>query len=243
VRAVGVLVVLLLVPAVAHAGRQELGWLYDAEVLPEKSVELQQWVYEKNGIDDDTKRDTLLWWGVLIGLTDKLELALPIEFLWREDGMSKNFTVEKFGAELRYRFTKTDTEKPDGIAPLVRVAVKRDVIQRDTVLVEGDVVVAYRAGRFKGVTDLGVASKISRDDQIVELRPGAGVSLETAKNLRLGIEGYGELFLDSELKKSSWFGVGPNMSWTSGRFWLTASFLVGVYQIDTAPRVVWGVLF
>lgn len=232
-----------MVPAVAHAGRQELGWLYDAEVLPEKTVELQQWVYEKNGVNDDSTRDTLLWWGALIGLTDQLELALPIEFLWREEGAAKNFTVEKFGAELRYRFVKTDAEKPDGVAPLVRVAVKRDVIERGTVLAEGDLVVAYRAGRFKGVVDLGVASKISRDDVKIELRPGVGISLETAKNLRLGLEGYGELFLDSDLKKQRWFGVGPNMSWTSGRFWLTASFLVGVYQIDTAPRVVWGVLF
>jgi len=245
VRAVTVVLALLAVPGVARAGRSQYGWLYGSEVLPEKSVEVQQWVYERNGINDPPKtRDTLLWWGVLIGLTDQLELALPIEFLWRDvAGMGSNFTVEKFGAELRYRFTKLDFENPDGVAPLLRVAVKRDVIVRDVVLAEGDFVLAYQDGRFHGQVDLGAAAAIGSDNTVFELRPGAGVSIETKKGLRFGAEAYAEWFVDSDLKNSRWAGVGPNMSWTSGRFWLTASFLVGVYQIDTAPRVVWGVLF
>ncbi len=229
---------------IAEAGRSQYGWLYGSEVLPEKSVEVQQWVYERNGIGQPKLHDTALWWGVLIGISDNLEIALPIEFLWRNvDGAGSSFTVEKFGVEARYRFNKTDPEKPDGIAPLVRVAIKRDVIERDVILTEGDLVVSYQAGRFHGLVDLGGAAKIGRLDQVVELRPGAGVSIEATKGLRFGLEGYAELFLDSDLKKSSWAGVGPNMSWTSGRFWLTASFLVGVYQIDTAPRFIWGVLF
>jgi len=37
--------------------------------------------------------------------------------------------------------------------------------------------------------------------------------------------------------------IGPSLGWSHGRFWLSAAFGVGVYQIKTAPRVVWGVLF
>jgi hypothetical protein len=201
----------------AEAGRTPYGWLYGTEVLPEKSVELQQWVYERNGFDDPDTHDTALWWGALIGVTDKLELALPIEFLWHEN--------------------------PDGIAPLVRFAVKRDVLNRGSVVLQGDFVMSYQKGRFHGLVDLGGQVQADKNDARIELRPGAGISIETKKDLRFGVEGYGDLFVDSALKKSRWFGVGPNMSWTSGRFWLTASLLIGVYQIDTAPRVIWGVLF
>jgi len=60
-------------------------------------------------------------------------------------------------------------------------------------------------------------------------------------DLRVGAEVYSELSLDS--KKESWVVVGPNAAWTQGRFWLSASFGIGVYQIETAPRVQWGIMF
>ncbi len=245
-----VVLALLAVPRIAEAGRSEYGWLYGTEVLPEKSVEIQQWVYERNGItviDKDGNpgkaRDTLMWWGVLIGITDQLELAIPIEFLWRERLGASNFTVEKFGIEARYRLTKQDTEHPDGIEPLVRIAVKRDVIDRVAVLTEGDLILGYRSGRLHTEVDLGMAARITKDKTIFELRPGVGVSIEAKKGLRFGLEAYAEVFVDDDLKKQRWLGVGPNMAWTSGRFWLSGSFLVGVSQIDTAPRFIWGVLF
>lgn len=243
-----VLVVLALailgVPTRAEAGRTFYGWLYGHEVMPEKGVELQQWVYERNNFGEPRLKDTALWWGALIGITDQLELVLPIEFLWRDvDGEGSSFTTDKFGVEARYRLTKMDLEHPDGIAPLFRVAIKRDVVDRDVALAEADVVVAYQTGRLHAQIDLGAAARIGKDETKFELRPGAGVSIEVKKGLRFGAEGFAQLFLDSDLKKQQWAGVGPNMIWTTGRFWVTASFLIGVYQIDTAPRVIWGVTF
>jgi hypothetical protein len=228
----------------AEAGRSQYAWLYGAEVLPEKSVEIQQWVYERNGLNDGTVKDTALWWGVLIGLTDQFEIVLPIELLWRRtEGLDTTFAVEKYGVEARYRFNKLDSEKPDGFGPLLRVAVKRDVTFRDSLLAEADFVLAYQQGKFHGQIDLGAVARFDSDDAKVELRPAAGVSIEVKNNLRFGIEGIAQLNLDSDLKKSQWAGVGPGMAWTSGRFWLSASYLVGVYQIDSAPRFIWGVLF
>jgi hypothetical protein len=115
---------------------------------------------------------------------------------------------------------------------------------RDTTIAEADLVVSYQSGRFHGLVDAGVVARINPDDGVkMELRPGAGVSIEVKKDLRLGGELYGEVFLDEELKNASWLGVGPNISWTKGRFWISASFLVGIYQIETAPRALWGILF
>ncbi len=241
-----VIVVLALCALVgsAEAGRSQYAWLYGAEVLPEKSVEVQQWVYERNGLGDDTIKDTALWWGVLVGITDQLELVIPVELLYRKvDGVGSEFTIEKYGVEARYRFNKLDSEKPDGIGPLFRIAAKRDVNVRDTTIAEADFVLAYQSGKFHGQIDLGAVARINADATEIELHPAAGVSIEVKNGLRFGAEGITIVNLDRDLNKRDWAAVGPNMSWTSGRFWLSASFLVGIHQIDTAPRFIWGVLF
>lgn len=246
-RVVFVVLALCALTGSASAGRSQYAWLYGAEVLPEKSVEIQQWVYERNGLVDDTTRDTALWWGVLVGITDQLELVMPIELLYRRVDMSgvsgADFTIEKYGAELRYRFTKLDSEKPDGFGPLLRLAAKRDVNVRDTTIAEGDLILAYQKGRFHGQIDFGVIARINTDQTEVELHPGVGISIEVKKDLRFGLEGIAIKNLNNDLNKRDWAAVGPNMAWTAGRFWLSASFLVGVHQINTAPRFIWGVLF
>ena len=229
----------------AEAGRSQYGWLYGSEVLPERGVEIQSWVYERDDRTDAHLRETSLWWGVLVGVTDRFELVFPVEFQWlrAEGAPNATFTMEKFGVEARYRFTKTDSEHPDGFTPLLRIAAKRDVTVRNVTVVEADFVASYRSGRFHGLIDLGIVSRTSPDASHVEVRPGGGIAIEVKDDLRFGAEFYSELNLDDELKQSRWAGVGPNMAWTHGRFWLSASFLIGVYQIKTAPRFVWGVLF
>lgn len=239
--ALSLVAVLAAVPGVAHAGRTPHGWLYGTEVLPERGAEVQTWVAEENGKAPNDVHDTTLWWGALVGVTDRLELALPVEMLWREaDGAEPTFTVQRFGAEARYRFVSPDPVEAPAIAPLVRVAVKRDVTERDLVRAELDLVASYQAGRFHALVDLGAVGELG-DDAHFELRPGAGVSVLVAGELRLGAEAYAQLSADDA--RPSWAIVGPSLSWTHGRFWLSAAFGIGVYRIDTAPRVVWGILF
>lgn len=243
-RIVLVAAAVLAFPLPADAGRTNYGWLFPDEVLPKRGVEIQTWVYERNNTVDATTHETLMWWGALVGVTDQLELVFPTEWIWREvDGNQPNFTLEKFGIEARYRFVKLDPEKPDGFAPLIRIAAKRDVTVRATVDSEANVISSYRAGKFHAQIDLGIVSRITRSSAKFELRPGIGASYAVIDDLRLGVEAFGELPLDGDLKNHRWLGVGPNIAWTHGRFWLSASFLVGVYQIDTAPRAIWGILF
>jgi len=243
-----VLVVAMAVPSTAEAGRSQYGWLYGSEVIPERGAEIQTWVAEKNGRFDTNVKETSMWWGAFVGVSDQLELAFPVEFLWlRADDPrgAATFTIEKFGVEARYRFAKADPDPATApkFVPLVRVGLKRDVGLRDVTILEADLVASYQSGRFHGLIDAGVVAKVSRDDAELELRPGAGIAIEVKEGLRFGAEFYSELAVDDDLKKSRWAGVGPNMAWTHGRFWLSASFLIGLYQIDTAPRVVWGILF
>ena len=230
------------VPGVAGAGVTPYGWLYGPVVIPARGAALQTWISEENGTESQAdRRDTWLGWGAIVGVTDRLELALPVEMLWREGGgEAPTFTLRRFGAEARYRFVSQDPVEAPPFVPLVRVAVKRDVTARARVRAEADIVASYRAGRLHALVDLGVTGDLGSTSHF-ELHPGAGVSVEVAGELRLGAEAYAELSLDDEAE--SWAVVGPNLAWTHGRFWLSAAFGIGVYQIETAPRIVWGILF
>jgi len=226
----------------AHAGRTYYGWLYGTEVMPERGAELQTWVAEQNQRGDLDLDESLLWWGPLVGITDRLELALPVEATWSGgDGIEPDFTFSRWGVEARYRFVSQDPEEAPPFAPLVRVAVKREVGVRDAVRPELDVVASYECGRFHALVDLGFVAELTPDDARFELRPGAGVSIETIEDLRVGAEVYAELDLDDRARR--WAAIGPNVAWTHGRFWLSAALGIGVYQIRTAPRVMWGIAF
>lgn len=230
------------IPSVANAGRSQYGWLFGSEVMPERGAEIQTWVAEENGKPPGHAHDTWLLWGAFVGVTDKLELGLPVELLWRRlDGMPPIFRVDRFGVEARYRFVSSDPAEAPALAPLVRLAVKRDVSTRERVRTEANFVASYQSGRFHALIDLGAIGEFSRSDSHLELHPGAGISIAIGRDLRLGAEVYAELSADDE--RASWAVVGPNLAWSHGRFWLSAAFGIGVYQIDTAPRFVWGIMF
>jgi hypothetical protein len=230
------------VPRSAHAGRSFYGWLYGTEVMPERGVELQTWILDENGKYGNNDKQSWLWWGPVVGITDQLELALPIEMYWSSsDTRAAAFTFRRFGIEVRYRMVSPDAVDSPGLIPLVRVAAKRDVSVRDAVRIEGDAVASYDVGVVNALVDLGFIGDISSGTRHTEVRPSVGVSVRVASELRLGAEGYAELSLDSH--GESWALAGPNLAWTHGRFWLSGAFGIGIYHVTLAPRVMWGIAF
>ena len=224
-------------PGVASAGRTFYGWLpYGTDVMPERGVELQTWVYEIDDLGNDHTRESSLWIGPLVGITDQLELALPVEFEWTQSDLSQpSFTMKRFGAELRYRFVTPDPEHAPPVVPLGRIAVKRDIQVRDATIVEGDLVASYQTGRLHTMIDIGGVLTIQPNQTTIELRPGVGVSVAVHGDLRVGAEGYGE-FPTSGDASHRWYGIGPDLAWTHGRFWLSAAYLVGILNVTAAPR-------
>jgi hypothetical protein len=254
--ALAFLVAACLLPQTAHAGRSFFGWLYGTEVMPERGVELQTWVSEENGKYGEIDKRSSIWWGPLVGITDQLELSLPIEMDWTDTKATMTspeqtkFTFKRFGIEARYRLVSQDPVDAPALAPLVRVAVKRDVIQRDDVRVEGDAIVSYEIGPVQALIDVGFVGDTKGDTKgntrpakpHAELRPGGGVSLRVNSELRVGGEVYSELNLDAN-GGESWAVAGPDVSWTHGRFWLSGVFGIGLFHVTVAPRVLWGIAF
>lgn len=236
---------LLAAPGSAHAGRTFYGWLYGSEVMPERGAELQSWITEQNF--ENLKVDSWLF-GVQVGVTDQLEIGLPVEIDWfRATDPTTNMTTagtvfSRFGAEARYRFVTQDPVDAPAIAPLLRVGVKRLITQREGFQPEANLVVSYESGIVQVLVDLGFVAEIGiKGDDYYAFRPGAGVSILAIEDLRFGAE----LLAELNNTEDSWYIAGPNMSWTHGRFWISGAFGVGLDQdrIKTAPRVQWGVAF
>jgi len=241
------LLLVVLVPGVASAGRTSFGWLLGTEVMPERGTEIQSWLDEENGRDAADARSATWGWNALIGVTDRLTLGFPLEMVWSDSASTAtepSFTLNQYGLEARYRLISNDPVDAPPFAPLVRAAVKRDITVRDAVVVEANLIASTTTstGSVLVGVDVGFVGSLAPDDRThLEIRPGLGVSVRAHGDLRLGAEVYGELSLDD--KQPSWLVVGPNLAWTHGRFWVSAAFGVGVYQIDAAPRVTWGIMF
>jgi hypothetical protein len=241
--ALALVLVACCLPRAAHAGRSFYGWLYGTEVMPERGVELQTWIFEENDKYGNNVKQTSLWWGPMIGVTDQLELSLPLELDWTvsDTTPTPSFTLRRFGIEARYRLASPDPAEATSLVPLIRVAAKRDVSIRDAVRLEADGVVSYDAGRVNMLVDVGIIGDVQSGTSHSELRPGAGLSIRATGELRVGAEVYSELSLDA--RRESWAIIGPDLAWTHGRFWVSGAFGIGIYHVRTAPRVMWGIAF
>lgn len=236
-------------PGVAFANRTFYGWLDSTEVMPERGAEILSWMDEENGrklVGTDAELKTTTWgFNGVIGVTDRLTIGFPLEMEWfrRTMGGTGAFTMTQYGLEGRYRLVSNDPEEAPPFAPLIRIAAKRDIRTRDAVVGEADLVLSTttESGSVHAVVDVGFVGSFTPDGNHTELRPGAGISFDTVKDLRIGAEVYALISLDSQAE--SFVIAGPNIAWTQGRFWVSGAFGIGLYQLETAPRVTWGIMF
>lgn len=235
-----VLAVVLCATGTARAGRTRFGWLYDTETVPQRGVEIESWLLEEDGKDGTD--ETLLWWAPVIGLTDRLELAFPVEVAYNRSATTSGVALERFGAEVRWRLVNADPVESGPFAALIRLGAKRLVTERSRARFEADVVLSLDAGPAHLSADLGgVLVAGNGDPTEIEARPAGGVVFRVAGELRLGAELYSELQVRGD--GVTWVAAGPTLSFTHGRSWLSASFLVGLRGIDLAPRLNWAIAF
>lgn len=212
--------------------------------MPERGAEVQTFITEENGVKPDNYHDTVWGFEALIGVTDQLELAFPVTFLWqRGDGTPASTAFREYGVEARYRFVSGDPVDAPPFAPLARIAVKRDVIARNAMIVEANLVASTTtpSGSVMALVDLGMVAAFTRDDQQFEARPGGGVSFKVAGDFRLGAEAFAHIPLTGDEK--TWVAVGPDLAWSHGRSWVSAAMGIGVLNIKTAPALQWGIMF
>ncbi len=223
----------------ADAGRTPFAWSYGTDIVPERGTEVETWIFEENGEGDIKENETAFWWGPVMALTPHLELVVPIEAEYKDDKMGNagpQFT--RWGGEVRYRIQSPDPIDAGPFATKFRVAAKRLITDRGGYQLEGDVIASYQTGPLFTLVDLGVVTERGSDKKESQVRPSGGISIRATKELRLGLEGYGELNFEGD--GTDWFVVGPSIALTSGRFWGAATYGIGVFGIRDAPRVTLG---
>jgi hypothetical protein len=214
--------------------------------MPERGAEIQTFVAEQNGQLTPASHDETDWWvAPSIGINDQLELILPVEIGWAVSyDESPHTSLDNFGAELRYRLVTSDPENKPAFVPLVRVAVKRIVVDtHGQYQPEVDLVGSYDVGRVQMLVDLGGIADVGAGQPLhAEFHPGAGVSVLSVGDVRFGAEVFAEISLDNN-GDGSWAAVGPNLAWSHGRTWLSAAYGIGIYHIRDAPKLNWGIAF
>lgn len=236
-------------PASAHAGRSFYGWMQGSEVMPERGAELQTWLAEENRIDDEALRSESEWGaGAFIGITDQLEIGFPVNIVWGQTpGMPGNTALHDYGVQLRYRMVTQDPEDAPPFAPLVRIGIDRLVLDRTTMRPHVTIVGAYEAGIVHAQAEVGFVAELARDDNDpmtkesnFDVRPGIGASIRAVGDLRFGAELFAQVALSTG---TSWAVIGPDISWTHGRTWVSATYGIGITGIKDAPRLQWGIAF
>ncbi|HUS29415.1 MAG TPA: hypothetical protein VMZ53_12940, partial [Kofleriaceae bacterium] len=195
-------------------------------------------------------------WGAApyIGITDQLELQLPVEFEWfGKTGAGAGTAFTTYGGELRYRMVTNDAENRPPFAPLVRVGAHRIIRTRDVAELNVGLSGSYESGIVHALADVNFIGDVDFNDRDTDpddgsefaIRAGAGVSVEVYDDIRLGAELFAHVGLgDAAMgEEKMWIIAGPGGSWTHGRFWLSAMYGIGVANIGTAPRVQWGIAF
>jgi hypothetical protein len=224
--------ILMLYALPAHAGRTSSGWLLATDTTPADALEIGTSIYEHDDLGPFHERSIALLWTPAFGLTDNLELAVPVELASRTaDDLSPGFAFTRYGAELRYRL-------PPRASPLrsvARFALWRDVQILTQVRSEIELAASYDHGPLQIEAATGLVLDVNIGRRHTELRPGVGANVRITDELRLGAEFYAELSLDSTT--TSWAVVGPDIAWTRGRLWVAGVFAIGVHQITAAPKL------
>jgi hypothetical protein len=224
---------LLVLCADAGAGRRRFAWLWDTEVLVQRGVELEWWIWE---VSDEAERVSLLV-ATVIGLTDRVELGVPVTIVSRpETGVE----IESYGLDARWRLVSADPVRAGPLVPVLRAGARRQ-IPADALRLEGGLTLSLDAGRARAVVDGGVVYRSDTGD--VRAVYGAGVSFALTEDLAAGVEAYGVARLTDGA--DAWISLGPNVAFTWGRFWLAASLPFGLHDDapDVLPRVIWATAF
>src|SRR5436190_9331090 len=125
-RSLVVAAVLVAYVSPAHAGRTHFAWLYGSEVIPERGVEIENWILEENKKGDEKSDETSFWWGPVMALTQHLEFAISMEAADEDTGA--HFT--RWGADVRYRPQSPDPVDAGPFTTLFRVGAKRLIHER-----------------------------------------------------------------------------------------------------------------
>ena len=207
-------------------------WLPQIDTLPDGTMELETSLYEHDNLGPFHERSTFLALTPSVALCTCLELAFPITLATiTADDASPSSGINRYGAELRYRFLPHSSP----LHAVARFGLSRYVPIQSQVRTEAGVAASYDVDRVQIAADLDGVLDVNFGHPHAELRPSLGASVRITDELRLGAELHAELSHDDTAP--SWAALGPDVAWARGRFWLAGAFGIGIEHITAAPRL------
>jgi hypothetical protein len=223
------------------AGRRDFSWLYATDVLPAGGAELELWVSELDSLGVAHTNVEPLWLAPVYGITDQLEVALPIEASLVLLPTGDVFTLVDYGADFRWRLVSAT--KAPALVPLIRAVIKRDVADHSAWWFEADAVASYETGPVRAALDMGWVGIFNAGPTTEQqLQPAAGINVRITDDLRVGAEGIAAIAIHFP-GRASWVAAGPSVAWTHGPFWLTLAVPIGISGVGAAPRLTWATAF
>lgn len=253
------LAALAALPAPAGAGRRPHAYLRSGETLTERTVELAQTVDERHVPLDGARFSggagsctachsaTALGFEAAVGVTDWLELAAPVDWVWYEfaEGAADPPDVtelEGYGLEARVRLAPVDPAEAGAVVPLLRLGARR-LVAHDVAVLDGDLSLTASLGE-RVTAAVGVGASAWHDGTVARTRSAAGISVDVGAGVGVGAEllGQGALAMEHEGEDVGFVAAGPDLSWSAGPFWLVLAVLFPVTP-EAPPataRLVWA---
>ena len=238
----------LLLGLPASAARTSHLFLDESQLVPEGSIELEQWVWAQGRIPSriDRPASIWVWWGPALALTQHLELELPLQLVSVPDA------TNLYSLSLVARYRIFPRENDSGFQPLIRLAYVQPLSQyAGPPAVEATFVLTYGSLQsvrftFNAGALIGMPFLKSNEPGDVSVlgKVGAGVSFPVGKELRLAAETLWQFPVHGDTRPSNHqLYLGPSLAWTRGPFWVTFGSLFGLTNDSSRwyPRLLWGV--
>jgi len=228
----------------AVAGERRFTFVYEATTLPAGAIEYEQWFTWKTDKDDDGSFDRVdIRHEFEFGVTDDLQLGLYISD-WR---VQRGDSVDD-GAEWRNVAVETIYAMTDPVTDPLGSALYGEIKLGDELFVlEGKIILQKNLGKWvfgwNGTIEAEWEGSSFSEDK-GEFEQSLGGSYQFTPKLLAGFE------LLHEIEYADWSDwqdhvlyLGPNLSYRSENWWITATPLFQVTDVGSEANVVLRLIF
>jgi len=229
------LILMFSVTSNSYADRRSYVWTYEYKTMPKGMAEVEYYMTTELPDTDKSKVSTWKHWLELeYGITDHWDVSMYQQFKQSNTETSDKFEYDGFKLRTRYRIAEKNKLPIDTL--LYLEYIRNDNLAKPNVL-EGKLVLAKDIEKFNVAYNQILKQELDSDGE-TEHEYATGISYEFLPALKLGIESKGNYSKEK-------YAVGPTLSLTTDRFWVSAGAVFGVNgkTDDLQTRMIVGIPF
>ena len=229
------LLLMLGVASNSYADRRSYVWTYEYKTMPKGMAEVEYYMTTELPDTNKSKVNTWKHWLELeYGITDHWDVSMYQQFKQSNTGTSDKFEYDGFKLRTRYRIAEKNKLPIDTL--LYLEYIRNDNLEKPNVL-EGKIVLAKDIDKFNVAYNQILKQELDSDGE-TEHEYATGISYEFLPSLKFGVESKGNYSKEK-------YAVGPTLSLTTDRFWVSAGAAFGVNEKtdDLQTRMIVGVPF